>query len=150
MASLSHCYYLNWEMAKGQRGREIHSQSTEVSKVCNLKCSAGEAFGKKCKQIPTACHREYLDIYSLAMEPPVLSVQEISSERLQRLIVTHSALLLVAQKHCLPVPAKAALSLMLSLVLISIISFHEKEDKCFKRNTCYFESQSRNIVYKAG
>lgn len=135
---------------KGQRSRKIHTQSTEESQVCNRECSPGEAFGKKWKQIPTACHREYLDICSLAMEPPVLSVQEISSERLQKLIVTHSALLLVAQKHCLPVPAKAVLSLMLSLVLISAISFHEKDDKCCKRNTCYFEPQSRNIVYKAG
>lgn len=137
-------------MAKGQRGREIHTQSTEVNKVCNLEYSPGEALGKKWKQIPTAFHREYLNICSLAMEPPVLSVQEISSEQLQRLIMTHSALLLVAQEHCLPIPAKAALSLMLSLVLISVVSFHEKKDKCFKRNRCYFESQTRNIVYKAG
>ena len=118
--------------------------------MCNRECSPGAAFGKKWKQIPTACHREYLDTCSLATEPPVLSVQEVSSERLQRLIVAHSALLLGARKHCLLVPAKAALSLMLSLVLIGAISFHEKEDKCCKRNTCYFEPQSRNIVYKAG
>ena len=63
---------------------------------------------------------------------------------------SHSALLLVAQEHCLPIPAKAALSLMLSLVLISVVSFHEKKDKCCKRNRCYFESQTRNIAYKAG